>query len=56
MRLLLLTSVRTVALRGATWRELNLESAIWAIPGERMKMGHPHIVPLSAQAIEVLKN
>jgi integrase len=55
IRLLLLTSVRTVELRGATWKEVDLESAMWAIPGERMKIGHPHVVPLSAQAIEVLK-
>ncbi|MFM0028022.1 tyrosine-type recombinase/integrase [Paraburkholderia madseniana] len=55
LRLLLLTSVRTVELRGATWKEIDLKSAVWAIPGERMKMGHPHVVPLSTQAIEILK-
>ncbi|MGF6261082.1 integrase [Paraburkholderia youngii] len=55
MRLLLLTSVRTVELRGATWREFDLESAIWAIPGGRMKMERAHVVPLSAQAIETLE-
>ena len=55
MRLLLLTSVRTAELRGSTWKEIVLESAIWAIPGERMKMGHPHVVPLSTQAIVILK-
>lgn len=55
MRLLLLTSVRTIELRFATWREFDLDSAIWSIPGERMKMERPHVVPLSTQAIEVLK-
>jgi integrase len=55
MRLLLLTSVRTAELRGSTWKEIDLESAIWAIPGERMKMGHPPVVPLSTQAIMILK-
>jgi integrase len=55
MRLLLLTSVRTVELRGATWRAFGLEAAIWALPGERMKMARPHVVPLSTQAIEVLE-
>jgi integrase len=55
MRLLLLTSVRTVELRGATWREFDLEPAIWAIPGGRMKMERAHVVPLSAQAIETLE-
>ena len=29
-----------------------MESAMWAIPGERMKMGHPHVVPLSATSTE----
>jgi integrase len=55
MRLLLLTSVRTAELRRVTWKEIDLKSGIWAIPGERMKMGHPHVVPLSTQAIEILK-
>jgi integrase len=54
MRLLLLTSVRTIELRCATWREFDLDSAIWSIPGERMKMELPHVVPLSTQAIKVL--
>ncbi|WP_118183394.1 tyrosine-type recombinase/integrase [Paraburkholderia phosphatilytica] len=55
MHLLLLTSVRTVELRSATWSEFDLEAAIWVLPGERMKMARPHVVPLSTQAIEVLK-
>jgi integrase len=55
IRLLLLTSVRTAELRGSTWKEIDLATAIWAISGERMKMGHPHVVPLSTQAIEILK-
>ena len=55
VRLLLLTSVRTIELRGTTWREVDLKSALWSIPGERMKMGLPHVVPLSVQAIEILR-
>jgi integrase len=55
MRLLLHTTVRTVELRGATWKEIDLESAIWAIPGERMKMERSHVVPLSTQSIAILK-
>ncbi|KAA1003869.1 site-specific integrase [Paraburkholderia panacisoli] len=55
MRLLFLTSVRTVESRGATWGEIDLESAIWVIPGERMKMERPHVVPLSPQTIEILE-
>ena len=49
-RLLMLTFVRTVELRGAKWCEINFEKAEWRIPAERMKMREPHIVPLSRQA------
>lgn len=55
MRLLMLTFVRTVELRGAEWSEIDLDGAQWRIPAERMKMGEPHIVPLSAQAVELLR-
>jgi len=54
MRLLALTFVRTGELRGADWSEFDLAGAVWRIPGERMKMREPHIVPLSQQAIAVL--
>lgn len=49
-----LTFVRPGELRGAEWSEFNLEAAEWRIRGERMKMGVPHIVPLSRQAVELL--
>ncbi|MGA2253511.1 MAG: integrase arm-type DNA-binding domain-containing protein [Thermoguttaceae bacterium] len=52
---LLLTFVRTSELRGAAWSEVDLEKAEWRIPAERMKMRDPHIVPLSMQAVAVLK-
>ena len=55
MRLLMLTFVRTVELRGAEWSEIDLDGAQWRIPAERMKMDEPHIVPLSAQAVELLR-
>lgn len=54
VRLLLLTFVRTGELRGTQWAEFDLEHAEWRIPGERMKMGAPHIVPLSRQALALL--
>ena len=37
------------------WAEINWEDARWEIPAEKMKMGQPHIVPLSSQALEHLK-
>jgi integrase len=55
LRFLLLTFVRTGELRGAEWAEIDLNKAEWRIPAERMKMKEPHIVPLSRQALEVLK-
>ncbi len=55
LRLMLLTFVRTVELRGAEWSEFDLDRAEWRIPGERMKMREPHIVPLSRQAVELLR-
>lgn len=55
LKLIALTFVRTGELIGARWDEFDLEAAEWRIPAERMKMRTPHIVPLSTQAIEVVK-
>jgi integrase len=55
IKLLMLTFVRTSELINATWDEFDLDNARWEIPAERMKMGNPHIVPLSKQAISLLK-
>ena len=54
-QMLVLTFVRTSELRGAKWQEINLETAEWHIPAERMKMREKHIVPLSKQVIELLQ-
>lgn len=57
VKLLLLTFVRPGELRTAKWEEFNLDgdAPVWRIPAERMKMRFPHVVPLSSQAIEALK-
>jgi integrase len=55
LRLLLLTFVRTIELRGAQWTEIDWDRAEWRIPAERMKMKELHLVPLSRQAIAVLR-
>ncbi len=55
IRLLMLTMVRTSELIQATWDEIDLENAVWEIPAERMKMGKPHIVPLSKQAVALFR-
>lgn len=54
-KLLWLTVVRTIELRSAEWCEFDLEAALWTVPAERMKMRETHVVPLSAQAVELLK-
>jgi integrase len=56
VKLLMLTFVRTTELRAAEWAEIDLENAEWRIPAERMKMRRDHIVPLSRQAVAVLKD
>lgn len=54
MKLMALTFVRTSELIGAKWSEIDLETARWDIPAERMKMRTPHVVPLARQSLEVL--
>lgn len=56
LRLLMLTAVRPGELRGARWEEFDLERALWRIPADRMKMKTEHTVPLSPQALELLKD
>lgn len=55
MLLTLLTAVRTVETRFAHRDEFDLDGAEWVIPGERMKMDRDHIVPLSHQAVALLR-
>lgn len=50
----ILTAARTGETFGATWREIDLEAAIWTIPRERMKAGREHRVPLTARAVQIL--
>lgn len=56
MKLMALTFVRTGELIAARWEEFDLDAAEWRIPAERMKMRTPHIVPLSTQAVDVLRS
>jgi len=52
---LILTAARSGEIRGATWSEFDLKAGLWTIPPGRMKMGRPHIVPLSAEAVTVFE-
>ncbi|MFY9736735.1 MAG: integrase arm-type DNA-binding domain-containing protein, partial [Rhodoplanes sp.] len=51
-----LTFARPGEVRGATWAEIDVEEAIWRINGARTKVRRPHDVPLSRQALDVLRN
>jgi integrase len=55
LKLAPLLFVRPGELRHAEWEEISFENAEWNIPKEKMKMKEPHLVPLSKQAIEILK-
>ncbi|MEQ5973475.1 tyrosine-type recombinase/integrase [Serratia liquefaciens] len=53
--LIMYTGVRTQELRFARWQDIDLDKAMWEVPAEHMKMRRPHKVPLSRQAISLLK-
>ena len=51
---LVLTAGRSGEVRSARWAEIDMDAAVWTIPGERMKAGREHRVPLSDRALAVL--
>jgi len=51
-----LAFVRPGELRTAEWSEIDLDAAEWNIPGSKMKMKRDHLVPLSTQAVAILRN
>lgn len=55
IKLLLYTFVRTVEMRRAEWSEVRLDDALWVVPGDKMKKGRTHMIPLSRQAVAVLE-
>jgi integrase len=55
-KLMLLTAQREGEIAGMSWRELDLDNCTWNLPGERTKNGKPHIVHLSAPAMEVIRD
>ena len=56
LKLAPLVFVRPGELRTAEWAEIDLDAAEWRIPGSKMKMKVDHIVPLSTQAVEILRS
>lgn len=54
LEFLILTAARSGEVRGATWSEVDLDSAVWTIPTTRMKAKREHRVPLSTPAVALL--
>jgi integrase len=54
LRFLMLTATRSGEARGARWAEIDLDAAVWTIPGGRMKTAKEHRVPLSDAALALL--
>lgn len=55
VELLALTATRSQEIRGALWDEIDLDKALWIIPAPRMKMDREHRVPLSGEAVALLR-
>jgi integrase len=51
----ILTAARSGEVRGMEWREVDLDSKVWAVPASRMKAGREHRVPLTERAVAVLR-
>ena len=50
-----LVFLRPGELRSAEWSEIDLDAAQWRIPAEKMKLRLEHMVPLSTQAVKILR-
>lgn len=55
LKLAPLVFVRPGELRAAEWSEIDLDAAEWRLPASKMKMKVEHLVPLSVQAVEILR-
>jgi integrase len=55
LKFLILSCVRSTECREAKWDEFDFENFVWTIPGERMKMGKEHRVPLTPEMVAVLE-
>jgi integrase len=55
VKIALLTAQRRAPIASMQWKDLNLDAGVWSIPPTDMKMGRPHRVLLSPQAVAVLR-
>ncbi|WP_321447325.1 tyrosine-type recombinase/integrase [uncultured Cohaesibacter sp.] len=56
VQVLMLTGQRRGEVAGMRWSEVDLDEGIWTLPANRVKNGRLHVVPLSTQAIDILKS
>jgi len=49
------TGLRDTSIRGAQWKEIDFDSNVWTVPGDRMKSRREHEIPLPKQAVAVLR-
>jgi len=56
LEFLILTAARSGEVRSATWDQIDLATRTWTVPGDRMKAGKTHRVPLSDAAVAVLQS
>ena len=54
LEFMVLTAARSGEVRAAMWSEIDLDGATWTVPGDRMKAGREHRVPLSGRAMAIL--
>jgi integrase len=51
----ILTAARSGEVRGMTWDEVDLSAKVWTVPEQRIKAGKAHKIPLSSEAVKLLK-
>jgi len=56
LELQILTATRPGEVVGAMWSEFDLKGKVWVIPAERMKANKEHTIPLSPQAVKLLRS
>jgi integrase len=56
LKVQILTATRPGEVIGARWDEFDLENQIWTVPGTRMKAGKAHRIPLSPEAVKILRS
>ena len=56
LEFVILTAARSGEVRGARWSEIDLDKGLWIVPADRMKAKREHRVPLSADALDLLRS